>query len=335
MIFRRFFISTALIFWGWQFEVLWLGAALASGLDSAYWIKSRFKFEASDFNKFVDVSTVLLALVLVLALKDDAAKAIWTLLKWLPAILFPVMAAQNFSGSDRIPLKSFFVTARKAPVKAGEEGRSVDVLWAYALICILPTGTLEKDGMVFGAGIAFFSVWALWGVRSRRTPEWTWAVVIVCILGLGYTGHIAMFKTGKYLRRLVMTHYANRYADNPFKSSMAIGKIGKLKLSNKIILRLKAMDHHPGTTWHLHNGTYTLMMGSTWFSRDTFDTNIPADTKELRSIHSHQSDAGQKVHLYQRPARKRVVLSLPPGTYAIGGMKDVSFEKTICRFCEF
>ena len=80
----RFFLGAVVFFWGWQAQVLWIGICLAVLLESARMVNSKFEFKPSDFNKFIDVSTVLLAGTIVIALTIEAQKASLILLKWLP-----------------------------------------------------------------------------------------------------------------------------------------------------------------------------------------------------------------------------------------------------------
>ncbi|RLB93637.1 MAG: transglutaminase domain-containing protein, partial [Deltaproteobacteria bacterium] len=93
----RFFLGAIVLFWGWQVQTLWIAIGLAAALEFSRVYKSRFEFKPSDFNKFVDISIVFLAGVIVISLTLEAQKAILIILKWLPLVFFPVIAAQEFS----------------------------------------------------------------------------------------------------------------------------------------------------------------------------------------------------------------------------------------------
>ena len=54
----RLFLSAAVLFWGWQVHLLWIAICLGLLLESASLIKSKFDFKPSDFNKFIDISTI-------------------------------------------------------------------------------------------------------------------------------------------------------------------------------------------------------------------------------------------------------------------------------------
>ncbi|MDA3790839.1 MAG: hypothetical protein PF503_20385, partial [Desulfobacula sp.] len=64
----RFFLGTIVLFWGWQVQTLWIAICLAAILESSRAVKTKFEFEPSDFNKFIDISIVFLAGVIVISL---------------------------------------------------------------------------------------------------------------------------------------------------------------------------------------------------------------------------------------------------------------------------
>ncbi|MCF6246956.1 MAG: transglutaminase-like domain-containing protein [Desulfobacula sp.] len=339
-----FFIPGALIFWGWQMQTLWIAVVLVLIILFSEWSRTKFDLSVSDFNKFVDVSTIILAGTIVLALTIDAKKAIWMLLKWLPVVLFPIVAAQKFTSAGKIDIQSFFLTARRSakrpftksgkktgkkttgePTKGqigtlGFESKKIDISYLYVLFCILSSGAnLSRDYLFFTATV-FFTIWALWHVRSKRVSVWIWSGFVVLAIGSGYAGHKAVLMTSIKINQWVIAHYTGMYSNNPFKTHTALGEIGKLKLSNKIVLRAAYENYKQGNTYLLHNGSYNKFLKSTWFARSDFEPIVPADNKTYWQINP-KINPSLNMTLYFKPDRKKSVLSLPAGTMTISNLK--------------
>ena len=322
----RFFLGAVVLFWGWQVHTLWIAMCFAVILESARVVKSKFEFKPSDFNKFVDISTVFLAGVIVIALTTEAQKAILILLKWLPVIFFPIIAAQEFSVKGKIDIQSFFLVARKRPEIQFYEPRQIDVSFLYSLFCILSTGTANTRGHLFYILVSLFFIWALWQARSRRPFVFLWMIIIFVIVISGYAGHMTIRFTTMKINQWVMAYYANYFDTSPFKSFTALGEITKLKFSDKIVLRVSFKDYTPGKTYLLHNATFNKFIISNWFARFGFESIDPGIDKTSWQINPFVETSGEMT-IYFRPVKKRAVLSLPPGVITISEMQTGSCEK--------
>ncbi|MBT3388390.1 MAG: hypothetical protein HN417_10695, partial [Desulfobacula sp.] len=140
----RFFLGTIVLFWGWQMQTLWIAICLAAVLESSRVIKSKFEFKSSDFNKFVDISIVFLAGIIVISLTLEPEKAILIILKWLPLVFFPVIAAQEFSVKGTIENRSFFIVQKKRLKTIAHDSNEIDISFLYSLFCILSAATANS-----------------------------------------------------------------------------------------------------------------------------------------------------------------------------------------------
>jgi len=262
----------------------------------------------------------------VIALAIDAEKAILILLKWLPLVFFPIIAAQEFSVNGKIDIQSFFLVARKKVGIGFHEPEKIDVSYIYGFFCILCAGTANVKGHLFYSCIALFSIWALWQVRSRRGYFFLWIIIVSVTIISGYAGHNTIRLTRMKINQWVMEYYAGYYNVNPFKSFSALGEITKLKLSDKIVLRVSFKDYTPGKTYLLHNATYNKFVISNWFARYRFETIKPGKDKTFWQINPPAKNV-KKMTIYFRPVKKRAVLSLPSGVVTISEMKTGVCEK--------
>jgi len=321
----RLLLGSVVLFWGWQVQTLWIAVLLSFILESAHLVKTRFELMPSDFNKFVDISTVLLAGTVVVALTMEAETAIRVILKWLPLVFFPIICAQEFSSKGKIDARSFFLMARKKLKFRFYKTKEIDMSYIYSLICILSAGTANTKGHLYYSFAVFFFIWALWQVRSKRTPFYIWLLCMVSAAVLGYIGHKGIRKTSLSFSRMMMEYYADYYSD-PFKTATAMGEIGKLKLSDKIVLRVKFEDYIPGKTYLLHKASYNLYNNPYWFARSKFTGLLPQKDSTYWQINPAAENT-KEMTIYSRPKRNKAVLSLPSGVVSISQMFVGGCEK--------
>ncbi|MFA5904220.1 MAG: transglutaminase-like domain-containing protein [Desulfobacula sp.] len=324
----RFFLGAVLLFWGRQVDLLWIALILALILESARMVKTRFELSPSDFNKFVDISTVLLAGTVVIALTMEAQKANLVLLRWLPLIFFPIVAAQEFSAKGRMDIKSFFLTARKKVEMRFYETREIDVSYIYAFFCIMSSAFANTKGSLYFFSAGLFFVWGLWQIRSRRVPPVGWVLCILIVMILGYEGQTAVRAAGRAISNRIMSYYARYHMTDPFKTYTALGEIGDLKFSDEIVLRASFDDYMPGKTYLLHNASYNRFSSSNWFAKHGFERILNNGT--FWQVNPPVENF-QKMVLYFRLNRGKAVLSLPPGVIDISEMKAGECEKNVMQ----
>ncbi len=326
----RLFLCAAVLFWGWQVHLLWIALCLGILLESASLIKSKFDFKPSDFNKFIDISTILLAGTIVIALTIEAEEAIFILLKWIPLIFLPVIAAQAFSTRGKIDIQSFFlVTRRKAKIEnyySDYYSGTIDFSYIYSLFCIISAGSANRQGHLYYLCVVILFIWALWHVRSKRISLFLWGISIFITIIAGFAGHNGIRLASVKINQLVMEYYNNYYNINPFKRFTSMGDIRNLKLSDKIVLRMSFENYTPGKTYLLHNASYNKFVKSNWFGQSKFQTIEPAKNNTFWQINTPVRDT-ERVTAYFRLIKNRAVLSLPSGVVSISEMKTGSCEK--------
>lgn len=323
-----FLTGILLLFWGMQADTLWIAALLAAVIESRLWIHTRFKLSWSDANKFVDISIMLLAGTVVAALTIDADKSLQILLRWLPAILFPIIGAQVYSSEDALDIRSFFLAARKKKKHLSPPPRQINIFYLYALLVLLSAGSSSRDDFTFFIGLVLFSSWILWLKRSRRYPLifWLAAVLIMAVLGFGIQK--VVHSAGIQVTRWAIQRYADYYSVNPFKTRIAMGELGELKLSDRIILRISMTDAASVKPFLLHDTTFNKYLSPNWFSSSQFTRLTPHSDKTTWPVNTFPDNLDiQTMTLYRRPVKNRAVLSLPAGTVRISQMKAGQCEK--------
>ena len=273
-----FLLLATLAFWGWQSGLLWVGIALGTVLESVRFIKARrFDLADEDFRRIWNLCIVLtLAIAAIIFTTNDegggvinnptvsnastaTVRTATTLLRWLPMTLFLFVAAQKFSERGGIPLSAISLTFRWRR-KRGETSpeRDLDVSYPYFIVCLFAAGFHANQGThTYFWGQIVLLAWALWPARSRRFGISVWLVALVLVIALGYGGTrgIGLLVQASQSFDSRLLSWMLRSKTDATQSITSMGRIGKLKLSPRIVIRLEPLNGSPAPAY-LREATY-------------------------------------------------------------------------------
>jgi hypothetical protein len=303
-----FLLGATLLFWGWQVGLLWVGAILAIVLVVAPWSTLRWDLSDEDFSRIWVFCSVLLLASLAFAFTANqgpasfvgflsnpnlahqqnvglsGARTAASVLRWLPIIFFPLVAAQMFSPREGIPLETTLLMLRRRWLRAKREGRGTppittfNVGYPYFALCLLGASAHGSEGNQFFWSLCVLFPWALWPVRSRRFAAPVWVAVLLVALGLGYGGQRALGQLQHWIENYNprwFFHFSKRGSD-PTQSQTAIGQVGGLQLSGQIVIRLETLEGPVPRL--LREASYQTYGGRTWYSGTTEKDFIPVDS---------------------------------------------------------
>ncbi len=285
-----------LLFWGWQTGFLLVGALLAVILESALFIKLRWDLADEDFSRIWTFCVVLaLAAALFAFVTSDGPaqfgklfngpsaaekqsannSTIHTataLLRWMPMVMFLFVAAQTFNARPTIPLHKISFILQRRWRKAKREGaaepprRDVDVTFPYFILCLFSASVHTNNGsLTFFWGQSVLIVWALWTQRPERFGWPVWAGLVAVGVALGFSGQYGIWK----LERMVENYspqWAERFLQHradPLKNVTALGRIGRMKLSGTIVIRLETTNGAAPPTY-LREASYRNYHSQIW-----------------------------------------------------------------------
>ena len=307
-------VGLALLFWGWQTGFLAVAAAMGAVVEARALVGVRWDLSRTDFNRIADVSAVMLAVVaLYHVLGDDSARAVLAILQWLPLIVFPLLACQLYSTAGALEASTFFWSLRRrASEQPGYAGVSVDLSYPFVALTLLSASAANVRSGIFFAGCAAMTAWALWGIRPRRYPVSVWGGMIALALALGWAGQLGLAAGQRALERVAsawLLDYLRREAD-PYRSTTALGQVGELKLSSRIVLRVET-DAPPPVL--LREAAYNVYNAPTWYAVDApFRSVTPGGDGVTWQLMPAKPDAGPvTVSAYLR--RGKGLLALPNG----------------------
>jgi len=310
-----FLLGATLVFWGWQTGFLAVGSLLAVMLEGARVIGARWEMADEDFHRIWNFCTLLILGAGIFAfgtsegpggfsdLFRGATVAAGTkiglsgehtaiaLLRWLPMLLFPFVAAQAFSTAETVPLTAVSIILRwrqRRERQAGRPvppGRRVDVFYPYFIICLFAASIRAYRGdEAFFWGQCVLLAWALWPLRSRRFGGGIWLATLALAMGIGYFSQNTLVRWEQRMNAYNAQWLAGlwRPRADPTQRTTALGQIGRLKLSGKIVLRVFPPGGTPPPTY-LREACYQDFRRETWsasINHDPFERIEHAGTND-------------------------------------------------------
>jgi transglutaminase-like putative cysteine protease len=262
-------VAAALLLWGWQNAFLPWAAGMAAAIEAARWVRWRWPVTDREFNHVSDLSSVVLLVIVIYVFSTQGSKGIFLILALLPFTLFPLVLVQVFSERGRMKLSALFLSLRRLdPGTSPEALAEIDLTLPYLLLCLISASAGNRSPAVFFFLVAALLGIVLWSVRSRRHPAALWAGMLILAVALGWAGQIGLMRLQYAVEASVLQlfdRYLWRYRD-PNMATTAIGMIGRIKLSDRIVLRVRT-DEPLNSPLLLREATYDSYRYGVWSAR--------------------------------------------------------------------
>ena len=252
-----FLLFAALLFWGWQTDFLIVGAVMGVALELAAFTKFRWELEDADFNRIWTFCVVLnMALVGYVFTNNDAAilnhaghgNTLTTsrFLRWLPMTFFAFVLAQNFNARLSVPLTAISLVLRWRR-RHGDQafaGRYLNISYPYFIACVFSAGIQPNTGnRTYFLGMCALVMWALWKNRPARFGFLAVAAAATVVAGTGAAGIVSIHQAQRGLMNFQAELMAKFFTKtSPLESMTSMGRIGRLKLSAKIVVWLEPRE---------------------------------------------------------------------------------------------
>ena len=274
-------VAAALLLWGWHNALVLVALPLAFIIELPRWVPWRWELSNKDFSRLGDASSVGLLLLAAYQFDAHGAKGIYGILLWLPVALFPLVATQIVSTRERLDYTALFWSVRAAVARGNiANPGGVDIRLTYLVMCLVSaSGGAQYPSLLLPSSAAL-AVWMLFGNRPRCYTGRRWVTIIALGLGLCFLLSAATLQARRFIEPLAMAYIQDRIAarGDPYRAHTAIGHIGELKLSDRILLRVKpdASGRRPQL---LHQATYQTFARNMWVSRRTRFDELPSSAE--------------------------------------------------------
>ena len=327
-----FLMGATLIFWGWQTGLWILAAVMTIVFEGSRFIRLRWDLSTADFRRISDLCSLLFVILLVyLLVSERSAYFLIVLVKWLPIVFFPLLVAQAYATSDRIDISALFLLLRKKKKKdKKQKSTAFNLTYPYFAVCILSASAANVRDVYFYMGLVGLCALAFWFVRSKRFSALLWVGLIVIAGATGVAGHIGLHGLQLTLEQKGLEWFTsfNHQGIDPFQTKTAIGDIGLLKPSNRIIFRVKPEDPQ-SSPMLLREAVYNAYSFSMWFASNSAFTPVQPEkngtTWRIKRGASHHRLITVSSKLYKGQG----VLKLPGGAFEVDRLPVVKMERNI------
>lgn len=313
-------LAAALGFWGWQTS-LWVPAlVMAVLLEIAPLVRFRWDFSPAEFNRAADLcALIFVGMAAYLLFAGRTVFVVFTLFKWLPMSLFPLVFCQFYSTRDDVDLRavSLFVRSRRSPRPTARPAR-IHLAYPYLGLCLVAAGFAnQRDGWFFPT-LLVLAGWALWNARSRRYSLVVWSLFLVTAAAGGYAGHQGLHRLQQVLELKGMELFAHlRGAEtDPFESITGIGAIRDRKPSGRVLFRVAPGPETRGP-FLLREASYNRYHRERWFALDSPFTLVPPEPPGDRFSLGNGEGPTRRLRVWAPLGRRGDMLTLPTGAFAL------------------
>ncbi|MFM8468409.1 MAG: DUF4129 domain-containing transglutaminase family protein [Limisphaerales bacterium] len=335
-----FLLATALLLWGWQTGLIAFALLMAVVLEAARWIEWRVDFGVKDFNRVVDLAGLLAAVGgIYCILTREATNQVMAMFQatnftaqskavnsisqttfiyfqWFPMILFPVVAALAYSTSEQVPRSCFRFFARRRAARLGGPQPvtpGINLFYPYLAIVLFSACLANQRNEWFYFAVCAVVAAALWATRPRRFSTVVWIAALILVVKAGYFGHRGLNQLQSIVENKVaawVSNWARRSGDRN-EATTAIGKIGQLKLSGKIVMRV---EPESGPVPPLLRDTTFNRFESPRWSNSPKATDQDVILGDVDTWPMFTKPATNAVRISAFSTRGQAVLATPPGT---------------------
>jgi len=323
-------LGTALIFWGWQTGLWVLAAVMALVLEASRLIRLRWDLSQKDFGRISDGCTTLFIILLIyLLMSERSATFIVVVMRWIPVVLFPLLVAQAYSTSDQIDIRTLFLLRRQSPKEKKRKTTLINLTYPYFAICIVSAGAANVRDPSFYFGAFLLTALALRVIRSRRFSALVWVSVLAIGGCAGYVGHIGLHGLQLVLEKkgLEWTSDFTTHDPDPFQTHTAIGDIGTLKPSGRIIFRVTP-EAQRAAPMLLRESTYNRYLSPIWVAMDPDFKSLKPEADRTTWRVTGEITGGRTITVAASLYKGKGLLKLPDGAFLIDRLPVVSMQKS-------
>ena len=304
----------SLLSWAWLLKTWEVAVLIIAIILVGKYSTWRWQITPQQFYRWGDLSSLLtVMLLLYFYFIQVTDRPIFIALKWLPLLFSPVLFVQLFSSEQKLPLGTLLYSFRKLKT---DTPKTLDFQLPYAILTLLSGGAANVKNMSYFIIASVFMLAVLWTVRPKHTQKWLWWLLVLLMAGVSYSGQLGLRQLQNIIEYKAIEWLTGLSAD-PFKSHTSIGELGEMKLSDKILFRVKT-----DMPTYLLQASYNLYQGKSWTVSDSVfnpDNPVKAAPKQLL----------QQLEILQQFNHREEILALPDGTVDITGMTGSDFQYNV------
>ncbi len=315
-------ILLTLMFWGWQTDRFWLGLLLAGILMGVFLLKGRYRFDKASFFQIADLCALIaFAIFAFLWIDDKASKAVYPTLALLPVALLPLLMFQLLDEKQQVPFSALMFLKRKLATSW------FDFVPVYIGICLFAAATAKPEPYSYYAGMVLLllALFLLLHRQQNLMRQLQVVLMFAVAAGLGLGLQWQLVDLQKQIEGNINQWLLNRH--NTSHTATAIGDVGRLKLSDEIILRVKPLSGKINPML-LREGSYLRYFKGSWFGGAWTDKSVPLEAESWR-LHESEVAFRYAFRMFRSFPESKATLALPARTARIEGLpaEDVTIRQ--------
>ena len=261
----------ALLLWGWQCDFLIYAIPMAIALELSRIVPWKIPVSNIEFNRVSDLSSMIFLVAVVYTFSTRSYHGIYTILSLLPMLLYLLILAQVYSLQGYIRPSALFISLRR--IESADPGnyQGIDLSYPYLFVCLVSASAGNHHPFLFYIFVVILISWTLWCLKLKHTNNYLWVFLIMVAIFVGYGGQLGM----KHLQSVAESKFVGWFDQfmwrnrDPQRTSTAIGSLGKLKLSDRIMVRVDTHGKKPDRPMLLREATYTNYAYGVWTNYQT------------------------------------------------------------------
>ncbi|MEO5331995.1 MAG: transglutaminase-like domain-containing protein [Magnetococcus sp. YQC-5] len=317
-------IGAPLLLWGWQTGFGGVAIVLAVLLEGSRWVRFDWRLEPRLVHRWADFSALLMLLSLMYNYKiNNIESPVIGLLRHLPMVLLPLMVVTAYGSEGRCRLDTLLVSLRK--IKDGSGLRQISLALPYAGICLAAAGCSRFSNPWYFVLATLWVAWVLWSVRSRRYGVLIWCCCLLISAGGGWALHTGLHHLQSWLT-LAAPEWLSDWMQVPDRRRSAIGDVGQLKLSDRIVFRVRQVTLPWQYPLLLRDASYSYYVDNGW--QAALSRYVPLNpVGQSWSVDGSAGSAANIVQVYKSFSADVGWLPLPLGTVRVDDLSARQVER--------
>jgi protein-glutamine gamma-glutamyltransferase len=324
-------IMTALLLWGWQTEYMIYAVIMGLLLELPFFIKWRIDFSDKDMNQLADLSGIIFFVVTIYVFVNYSFQGIYKILELLPFALILLMLAQSYSIKNSIKTSALFISIRRMGDKADSNILyNTNISLPYVFLCLISASSGNKYNEYFFFSSCLIIAWVLWNLRPKHYSFAYWITPIVIVISVSFL----MQQGLQQLQANAETFFLDLFEQygmknrDPDRTSTSIGSLGRLKLSDRIVFRVKS-DKELDAPLYYRETSYSIYEFGTWRNpKVEFDVIEKTPNKKEWRLDKQKRDTGHldvSIKLQDQSA----ILPVPDTINSLSGKDLIQVETSI------
>ena len=241
----------------------------------------------------------------------------------MPIIFMPLLFAQLFSTSDKVVIGTKFG-------KRTHSHAPVDIRTLYILAITFATAAANVKSLWFIVPFFIMILVSLSGYAKdaeslKRYVAFSLAAVFITVF-IGATVVGGHFLISSKMMQWYNDWYSSLSAD-PFRTSTAMGELGRMKLSGEIIFRV--YPEEPSLPLYMKQSDYNVLIRNSWYSRPRKTEPVFASNDmEWQLFGDGEGEKRMRISVWMNKNKGEGVLPLPDGAKKALELDVAGIEKS-------